>query len=333
MKQRNHAFDFLCGICIIRMVTLHITNACSLNESEWWQAVMHWTYFFMSFFFFKAGYFNKTTSGNSREFCIKKTRQLIIPYLTWGLIGNAIYFTFAAFFLSPDNAMVQLLNVKHLWMSGQFYGNVPCWFLLSFYVSYLVVHFMSKAKISFIIIIFPVISYWLFKHGNPLWFGLDNVFVGIFLFYLGRLWHKAMDLMNRNTTIILSTLMVAGFVALNYLFDGKYTMSANHWRGDFPIILAVLILGLCGISGLLITLRLPRIPVVNYIGEHSMVFFVAHYPILLLYKLIRTANGHTLRHHWDDYYILMLTVFAICFFLVPYVEKVPLLSGRFNKQK
>ena len=65
MKQRNHAFDILCGICIIRMVTLHIMAFCGLDKQDWWLEVMKWSFFFMSFFFFKAGYFNKGTSAGS----------------------------------------------------------------------------------------------------------------------------------------------------------------------------------------------------------------------------------------------------------------------------
>ena len=60
MKERNHTFDFLCGICIIRMICLHTITFCGHKEDEWWSEIMAWSFFFMCFFFFKAGYFNKT---------------------------------------------------------------------------------------------------------------------------------------------------------------------------------------------------------------------------------------------------------------------------------
>ena len=65
MKTRNHAFDILCGICIIRMVTLHIMAFCGQDKQDWWLEIMRWSFFFMSFFFFKAGYFNKGTSAGT----------------------------------------------------------------------------------------------------------------------------------------------------------------------------------------------------------------------------------------------------------------------------
>jgi len=40
----------------------------------------------------------------------------------------------------------------------------------------------------------------------------------------------------------------------------------------------------------------------------------------------------TLNHHWDDYVLLAVLLFGFCFFLVPYVEKIPWLSGRWPKK-
>ena len=55
LKKRNHAFDILCGLCILRMVTLHVVCQTSLRQAEWWKPIMEWSFYLMSFFFFKAG--------------------------------------------------------------------------------------------------------------------------------------------------------------------------------------------------------------------------------------------------------------------------------------
>ena len=70
-----------------------------MAEEEGGTIVMHWTFFFMSFFFFKAGYFNKTVDGNSWEFTKKKFRQLMIPYFVWLLF--ATYLNWAVVILNP----------------------------------------------------------------------------------------------------------------------------------------------------------------------------------------------------------------------------------------
>ena len=80
MKKRNHAFDLLCGICIIRMVSLHIMQQCGKPNEDWWLEIMQWSYFFMSFFFFKAGYFNKSvTAMPSKAYVLDKAKRLFLP--------------------------------------------------------------------------------------------------------------------------------------------------------------------------------------------------------------------------------------------------------------
>ena len=188
-------------------------------------------------------------------------------------------------------------------------------------------------KIHWFIFSLPFVSYWLWTKGNPMWFGFDNVFIGIYLFYLGRMWHFAIEKMGKNITLGVSGILLAVFVYLNATYMSEYAMVDNIWKGNPVTTVIGITFALCGLSGVLLTIRLPRIPVLNYIGEHSMVFFVAHYPLMMLYKMIRSANVKTLRGHWDDYTILIFILFGVCFLLVPYVEKVPWLSGRFKKKQ
>lgn len=354
MKERNNAFDFLCGICILRMVMLHITSSCGFGNESWWTVIMDWSYYFMSFFFFKAGYFNKTVSGNSKDFVIKKSKQLLVPYVVWGAIGNLIFFFFVWFILDPKNTIVKQVSLEHVWRSSEFYGNPPCWFLFSFFIAYIVAHVIAKippllrlpipevlryksnksvanVKIHWLILTFPWLSWWLCKEGNPLWMGLNNVFIGIYLFYLGRLWHFVMEKLGKKYTVVISILFLIAFVYTNLKYGGKYTMSSNTWEGNPIVVVLNITLSLLGLSGLLLSINIPRIPVINFVGQHSMVFFVAHYPIIYFYKFVRSANVKSIRGNWDDYTILMVFVFAICFLLVPYVEKIPWLSGRFKK--
>lgn len=332
-KSRNHVFDLLCGICIVRMITLHVTNVCHFEDEEWWRHIMEWTFFFMSFFFFKAGYFNKTVTGDSRAFCLKKVKQLMVPYVTWGLIGCAVYFFFCIFFFDKDNWMVKAIKWDHIYSTSAFYGNSPLWFLFSFFCAYLGMHFMQKVRgLRWVALGFPVLSWWLYKQGNPLPMDFENVFFGIFLFFLGRVWRWIQQKLPRSSFLLLSLALTLLFVYVNTAHHGEYTMSANEWDGEFGWIFVSTLSSLCGISGVLMALRVPRVPWISYIGEHSMVFFVAHDPMLWFYRMVKSANVHTPTHHWDDWVLLLVVVFSICILLVPHVERVPWLSGRWPKK-
>ena len=338
MTNRNHTFDFLCGLCIIRMMCNHAIAMCGLRWQHVggisWYDLMSWTFFFMCFFFFKAGYFNKTVSGNSWAYCKDRVKRLLVPYITWSIIGAIVYFGMIALFphIFVKGKMVGF-EWSHLWNTSHSYGNGPCWFLMSFFTAYIAIHFIEKVRyLHWLILLFPFVSYWLYTIDSPLWLSLDNVFMGIFFFFLGRVWKVVMQKLKRTRTIILSIILIGMFVAGNILFHGEYTMSTNNWEGNMWGIIVNTVCILCGLSGLLLALPLPRIPVINYIGQHSMVYFVAHYPLIYFYIFTHKAAHLSYKYNWGECILLILFLFIVCSWLVPYVERIPWMSGRWNKK-
>ncbi len=339
MKERNHTFDFLCGICIIRMISLHTITFCGHKDDEWWSEVMAWSFFFMCFFFFKAGYFNKTVSGDTKTYITDKTKRLLIPYLTWGAIGFIIYVLYLPFEIERYHHPVEPMEWNHLWKTSSFWGNEPLWFLFSFWAAYVLVHLIKKIHIikpisvfqTVVILLCPLLSYWLWTQGNPLPMSLSNVPMGVFFFNMGRTWRWLIEKMGRRTTLCLSGLLIIAFIVLNILWHGEYVMGTNRFQGEPLAAFFNTMIILLGLSGFFIKLPLPRVPVINYIGQHSMVYFVAHYPLLQFYRFTHIIFGHSIYGHWDDFIVLLVFEFCLCTWLVPYVEKVPWLSGRWKK--
>lgn len=333
MKRRNHTFDFLCGLCIIRMVTLHTLQFTGFNHEPWWKAVMDWSFFLMCFFFFKAGYFNRSVGGPTLPYIKDRTKRLFVPYVTCGMIGATLFWVFALLLGGRYSASPLKFQWSHLWKTSDFYGNSPMWFLLSFYVMYLVVHFIGKNRLLRLAAVsFPMIGYVLYTWGNPLWLNLSNVFMGVFFFYLGHCWHLAVVRLGRRRTFILSVALVALFAVGNVCWHGVYTMhsnlfTGNPWGAVFNTTLVV-----CGLSGLFISVQIPRVPLVNFIGEHSMVYFVLHFPVLFLARHLNLYYRHSMIGHANDAILTIILVFAVCSWLVPYFEKVPWLSGRWGQK-
>lgn len=330
MRERNHAFDILCGICIIRMVSLHIMAFCGQEEQEWWGEVMRWSFFFMSFFFFKAGFFNKgTSSGTDMDYLKDRSKRLLVPYVTSGVIGLVVYFSFYFPLVDRYKKFVEPLEWSHIWMKSGFYGNSPIWFLFSFFVVYMMVRYIDKVKhLCWLTVFFPAISYWAYRTGNNVPMSLGNVFIACYFFYLGRLWQWAMCRFGNSRLMAASWLMVLLFVVLGFVAPGTYNMSQNIFTGNALMAVVRATLVLCGLSGVLLTARVPRIPWLCFIGEHSMVFFISHYPMLYFYKFTHLSFGRSIYGRVDDALILLPVVFCICSWLVPYVERVPWLSGR-----
>lgn len=341
MKPRNHTFDFLCGICIIRMITLHTITFCGHKQDDWWSAVMAWSFFFMCFFFFKAGYFNKTVSGNSKDYVKDKAKRLLIPYVCWGTMGFLVYVFYLPFEINRYHHPIEKMEWDHLWRTSAFWGNEPLWFLFSFFSAYVLVHYMKKIHVikpisvfqTVLLLCFPFLSYWLYKHDNLLPMSLNNVFMGAFFFYVGRGWRWCLERLSRTQALAICSVLIIAFVISNIFWHGEYVMSTNRFEGDPVAAFVNTFIILLGLSGLFIKLPLPRIPVINYIGQHSMVYFVAHYPLLQFYRFTHISFGRSIYGRWDDFIILLVFVFVFCTWLVPYVEKTPWLSGRFPIKK
>ena len=331
MTQRNNAFDFLCGLCVLRMGLNHITSFCGFSSAAWWQTLFYWTFFFISFFFFKAGYFNKSVQGATMPYIQKKARQLLVPYLIWGLIGCVVYFSMMSIAAIRFHHFIEDVSIEHLWEAGGFWGNPPMWFLLVFFASYVGMHLLSKVPhLHWLVCLFPFISYGLWRMDNPLWWSLNGVFMSIYVFMLGHYWHRLIQWLSNKAGFCLSLVLVLLFVAGNLMAHGELVAGNNLWSGHPVAVVVNLSTALCGLSGMLLTVHMPRIPIINFIGQHSMVFFVAHYPMIVFYRFIRITFGHSLLGRWDDLIILCVIIPVACSWLVPYVERIPWLSGRFR---
>ena len=333
MKDRNHTFDFLCGLCIIRMISLHVMDFCGMGEVQWWTHVMEWTFYFMSFFFFKAGYFNKGVNNvPTGQYIIDRTKRLFIPYMASGIIGMAIYFAFLPIMLNRYHNPIEPLSWDHIWLTSSFYGNRPTWFLFSFFVTYLVVHFIEKVKgLHWIVVFFPLVAFLLFLCGNPLWMDANNVFMGIFFFYLGMLWNRIIKRFSRSAILVVSVVMIIAFLGLNIVWHGEYTMSINDFKGGFLPTILNMILAICGLVGFFSSINLPRVPVICYIGQHSMVYFISHYPMLYFYKFMHLSFGRSIWNKPEEVFILIPAVFCLCTWMVPLIERIPWLSGRWRE--
>lgn len=329
MTKRNHAFDLLCGLCILRMVILHVVCQTALRQTDWWKLIMEWSFYLMSFFFFKAGYFNKGVQGNSRAYCWDKFRRLMIPYFSWAAISAGICLFFMLAFPGKFPGTEHSFHHFRLWIGGFTWGNSPLWFLPCFFTSYIIVHFIEKVKhLNLIILLFPLLSYWLFTRGNPLYLMMNNVFCGAFFFYLGKIWHKTLDLTKDRIGLVLSITLTIAFVLCNIYLHGEYEMRTNSFSGPFWQVMLNTILALTGLSGILLVTHVKRIPGICYIGEHSMVYYIGHYPLITCYVFIATLLEHNIKKSVPDMLIMTVLVFTICTLLVPLIERVFWLSGK-----
>ena len=101
---------------------------------------------------------------------------------------------------------------------------------------------------------------------------LSNVFLGIFFFFLGRLWKWVMQHVPRMTMMAISAVFIGLFIYFNIHYHGEYDMSLNQYVQRPVGAIVNSILALCGFAGILLSLPMKRVPFVNFIGEHKQLF-------------------------------------------------------------
>lgn len=127
--KRNESIDSAAGIMIIYMVFTHVCQHYHLDNSHFYMIMEHLLYFFMPWFFFKAGMFFKI--GDNKEVVIKSTERLLKPFIIYSLLGHVCYCVVS--FLKDGFHLSTLIPYRSLLMTGSIPGNLPLWFLLSLF--------------------------------------------------------------------------------------------------------------------------------------------------------------------------------------------------------
>ena len=130
------------------MVTLHIMTLTGQRDQVWWQEVMQWTYYFMSFFFFKAGYFCRSVGGRNRAYLIDRRPRLLAPYLSSAFICLLVFFSFYYPLKNKYGHFVEEISWSQLSKTSGEYGNTPI--KLNFYIVWMYVVAQIAANMRYL---------------------------------------------------------------------------------------------------------------------------------------------------------------------------------------
>lgn len=181
--ERNKAIDSVAGIMITYMVFSHICQHFSYENSDVYMTLEHIFYFFMPWFFFKAGMFFKM--GDYKIILQKSFNRLIRPFILYSLIGHICYCGIC--YLQGNLHLSTLIPYYSLLMQGSIPGNLPLWFLLTLFLCRIIFNFLVKKKVS---------VYWIALASLLLAFGLHlidfkqpfylaNTMTGVFFMSVG----------------------------------------------------------------------------------------------------------------------------------------------------
>lgn len=302
-RKRMGYFDLAKGILMIFIVMIHMGGLGILQYKIYPEFI--WM-FNLPAFFIISGYFFKPEES-LRRFSIHKICQLLIPYIVC-LIPVFVYVTAWAWFQDSTISYSYSHRSVH---------NDPSWFILSLFIiffEYYLIRKIPNLYIQFIIVIVLALT-GTYLPSNMIDFKVLNSMQYLIYFWLGAKWRELKwDYIIFNKTIGIVCLVIFATLAAFYSLAPEY----ETFIKSSPL---YFIGALCGTIVLLhICKYIDNIPLINYIGETSLVFLMFHQYILFF-----TGRGLHITNPW----IMIIATLAILF-PVAYISRryFPWLVGR-----
>lgn len=272
--ERNKAIDSVAGIMITYMVFTHVCQHLGYEHSAIYMTLEHIFYFFMPWFFFKAGIFFKIEDN---KIILKKSfNRLICPFILYSLIGHICY---CGICYLQGNFHLSLLVPYSLLLQESIPGNLPLWFLLTLFICRIIFNFLVKKGLCIFWIAFASLllafGMHLIDFKQP--FYIANTMTGIFFISVGYICTRQVKI---SPPILLSCLII---YMLSMIYPSFVGMRSNHlYYGSYML---WIVYSLCGIifMNFLGCKFLNNTKVLSFLGTYSMEIYCLHWiPLLFL---------------------------------------------------
>ena len=287
-KKRVDYIDVLRGIGIIYMVLGHINFGAQFD---------HYIHaFHMPLFFFVTGLFYRRESLPYWPFLKKMTKQLILPYLIWGIV--ILSFSFLTK-MGLRTSMIEAI--------GNFFttnnNGIPIagalWYLTCLYFSQIILYFLNrifKKEWTFGISCMIVFMLGIVLHHFQitLWWSLVNSFVAIGIIYFGCLMKKIHLLEKFTNTNLIYTLILFVVSFYSIMHTGYVNMRTGVYPNLFLFFLNLIlaILFYVNVSKILLKFRFFSFftQKIKYIGENSIVSLCFNQIVILIFNFLLQAS-------------------------------------------
>lgn len=322
--------DIFKGIGILFMVMGHIGFSSIFDK---WIHAFH-----MPMFFFISGYLSKNISelhGGGREYILKKTKTLIVPYFSFGI------FHFIFWYIAINKMQYHFGLLKNLLWTNTYTLPIAgaLWFLTALFfvdIFYLLIEkFITYNSLKFFIILlistFGTIETKVFSFRLP--YAIDSAFVGIGLFYIGRLIknHKEekiiCSLLNMKVLpIIISSFIVGILIFLNGYINmrsSKYAFIPLFWIN--ALLSSIIILNISKFIENLFSHGIFKLikSELTFVGSNSIVYVCLNQIVILLISHF-TEILYPIRNEYLTKYsinILILIITMILLHLLTFLIK------------
>lgn len=204
-----------------------------------------------------------------------------------------------------------LTPFKELLFTGGLEGNRPLWFLFTLFWTQLIFNYLFQKKLSAYWMVFGglilAIIMFLLGYNSPTY--MVNIPLAIAVYALGYLWKD-----NQFTKRYVSIALIAYLSVMIYC-PSHLIFAANVLNPEGVYVLSLVF----SIAGCIlfnnIFKYIPHFPVLQYIGRHSMVYYISHWLMLTLCLIIFGKLWHS--NFW-----LVVAMGGSCLFFPPMLEQI-----------
>lgn len=305
--------DLISGLFMIQIIFLHIFQFANLTENKTFSFVMQVLFFFMPWFYFKSGYFYTRTETPFTDYVFNKSRKLLIPFLSFAFIGFIIALPFNIYFDDrPVWRIIASFPYSILRNGNGGIGNLPLWFLLSLFFTVVGYYIIDKLSMKWVIVLFPLIGYIIVNYNIQLPLGLSNLFLGIMFYSFGNIYRNIENTKFSGHIIWISIIIY--LITQLFCFSTLDFRSLELLEGNYFVYLISSIAGIIVICYL--AKKINYIYLINYIGKHSLIYFIVHWPIIILIKnIFKILSINT-----NEYIYVSILAFLI-FVPMPFIIK------------
>ena len=274
---RIEYIDLAKGICILLVVLDHVSNEGYFSAGDYPLNEV-FEQMRMPLYFILSGIFYKDYQGGIREFLLRKTNRILIPYLFFIVLFRGVTWLVQHY---TDFASTGA-NIAAIWG--------PLWFLrclffmnVIFAVAYYGIRCLgwgfiaSEVLLGAVMFVLGIIGY----HCGNLHLNFGTALTCMPLLWSGYVLNRRLHLLQRRIPWWLALPMALGmFVMVYFLYMGENFFYSNTYSSPLPL------LYVSGFSGTLAVLLLSsvikRLPVISYIGRYSIIVLCTHMTIVTL---------------------------------------------------
>ena len=305
-KGRLEYIDKVSGLLIIYMIFYHILQWSGYDEiiKSYWMTPLS---FFMAWFFFKSGMFNKRRTVNG---ILSGGGKLIIPYVVFSIVGHFIYSIYLIMNNDWNLMHYTFLSIKQLLLTGSIAGNMPLWFLISLLVVQLLYSYISSKVKDWLLIPICFSTAYLLNTINiqiPLY--IESVMLGLAFYSLG---HYFADKQKNHIIVFLA--IITYFIILIVIPSSIDFRKNEVTLGYYSTAVLFAISG-CILINNLFNKFTCKYDLLSYIGKRSMAFYVLHWIVLRLCKLSMSV--------FETFDSISFIIFAIisCIIILPIITE------------